>query len=233
MRIFCLWVFLAVSIKGNSQAYSFAQVPFSPRLLTGTLIPLVDDAVSGVVPIGFTFCFWGNEYSQAYVGSNGWVGFTAGQPIAFTPFAIPTTNPFIPRNCIMGAFHDMNPGIAGAPPTPTQYVYYRTEGIAPFRRFVVSWANVPMYQCIALRAQQQIVLHETSNVIENTIYFKPICAAWVNGRAIQGLHNANATQAIVIPGRNATTWSVTANNPETYIYVPFECCNLHGDIFGN
>lgn len=225
LTCFCFFIFVKAQ-------YTFQNVAHSIRPYNGTLIPLVDDAVSGVIPIGFQFCFWGVPYTQAYVGSNGWVGFTVGQPIAFTPFAIPTTNPFIPRNCIMGVFHDMNPGIAGAmPPTPIQYVYYRTEGVAPFRRFVVSWVNVPMYQCIALRAEQQIVLHETTNIIENSIVRKPVCAAWVNGRAIHGLHNANATQAVVIPGRNATTWALPT--PETWIFTPTLCCFLDGEIIGN
>lgn len=217
-----------------AQPYVVQQIPSYVRSPSGTLINFVDDAVSGAVPIGFEFCFWGVPYTNAYVGSNGFVSFSNGQPIAFTPFPIPTGNPFIPKNCIMGPFHDLNPGIAGAnPPTPIQYVYYRTEGTAPFRRFVVTWVNVPMFQCIALRSEQQIVLHESTNVIENTIVKKAVCAAWVNGRAIHGLHDAAGANAVIVGTRNATTWAVPASMPETWLFIPTLCCFLDGEIDGN
>ena len=216
MRV--LLLFLLFPILCFSQ-YNVQSVPFSPQLENGTSLPMVDDDVSGVIPIGFVFCFCGNSYSQAYIGTNGWVGFSAGQPISFTPFPIPTTNAFVPKNCIMAPFHDMNPGF----PTPLNYIKYYTAGIAPFRRFVVTWDSIPMYQCTILRAKQQVVLYETTNVIETTIFRKPVCPIWVNGRAIHGLHNFNGTQAIIVGTRNATVWGTTMMN-ETTRFVPNDPC---------
>jgi hypothetical protein len=127
----------------------------------------------------------------------------------------------------MGPWYDLNPGIAGAnPPTPIQYIYYQTYGVAPNRYLVVSWNNSPLYQCIALRGTQQIILFE-NGLIENNILQKRICAIWANGTATQGLHNINGTQAIVVLGRNSTQWTVLPSQPETWRYTPdFNCCPI-------
>lgn len=210
-----------------SQTYTVNQIPYSSKPLTGTLVNAIDDATYGPFPIGFQFCFWGNPYTQFYIGSNGWVGFSAGQSPSFTSFLIPNTLANVPKNCIMGPWYDLNPGIAGAnPPTPIQYIYYQTYGVAPNRYLVVTWNNSPLYQCIALRGTQQIILFE-NGLIENNILQKRICVIWANGTATQGLHNINGTQAIVVTGRNSTQWSVLSSQPETWRYTPnFNCCPI-------
>ena len=203
----------------SSQSYTLSQITYNSRPLTGTLVNLVDDSVSPPVSIGFSFCFYGTLYTQAYIGSNGWLGFSAGQSPSFTSFSIPNGAPNVPKNCIMGPWYDINTGIAGAnPPTPIAYVYYYTAGVAPYRHFVVSWVNAPLYQCIALRATQQIVIYETTGVIENSVIQKRVCMPWANGTATQGLHNSFGTTAITAPGRNSSVWTV--NIPETWRYTP-------------
>lgn len=234
MKLLSAIFVVAMSVKAFGQAYSFSQVPFDTLPLPqGTLVAYIDDQVKGAFPIGFDFCFWGLQYNQVWIGSNGWVGFSAGQPFAFTPFAIPTVNAFIPKNCIMGPFHDINPGVSGTSPNPFEYVYYRTEGVAPFRRFIVSWHKAPMYTCTALLASQQIIIYETTNVIRSSIIRKPICAIWVNGRAIHGLHNANGTSAVVVAGRNSTAWGGNNWIPETWEFYPDLCCPIEGEIILN
>lgn len=226
-----LLIFLLVTNFVYSQLYTVNQIAYTPRPLTGTLVPAVDDAVYGPFNIGFTFCFWGNPYTQCYIGTNGWLGFSPGQPIAFTSQSLPSTNFLVPKNCIMGPWYDLNPGIAGAmPPTPIQYIYYQVYGSAPNRYFVVSWNNSPLYQCIALRGTQQIVIYEDGR-IHNSIMDKRVCAAWAGGTATQGLHNINGTQAIVVPGRNSTQWTVPVSQPQTWEYIPnitifVPCCTI-------
>ena len=229
MRLIIIFLLLFNLLK--AQAYNVSQIPYTPRPLTGTLVTSVDDAVYGPFNIGFTFCYWGNQYTQMYIGSNGWVGFSPGQPIAFTSQSIPSTNMFVPRNCIMGPWYDLNPGIAGAmPPTPIQYIYYQMYGISPNRFMVVSWNNSPLYQCISLRGTQQIILFEDGR-IQNNILEKRVCAAWAGGTATQGLHNISGTQAIVVPGRNSSQWTVLPSQPQTWEYSPnypifVPCCPM-------
>lgn len=218
-NIFTL-LFLVVINLVYSQPYTVNQIPYSPKPLTGILVPAIDDAVYGPFNIGFNFCFWGNMYTQFYIGTNGWLGFSGGQPIAFTSQSIPSTNFLVPRNCIMGPWYDLNPGIAGGNPvTPIQYIYYQTYGTSPNRYTVVSWNNSPLFQCTALRGTQQIVIYE-NNKIHNSIMDKRTCASWASGTATQGLHNITGTQAVTVTGRNSTQWNVPTFAPETWEYSP-------------
>ena len=189
----------------GTTAYTVANVPFAPYPMpTGTWVTMVDDTIRGPLPIGFQFCFFGNNYSQFYLGSNGWIGFSPGQTRAFTANSIPNTGMFVPRNCIMGPWMDWHPGVGTGP-----YIRYATQGTAPFRRLVVQWTNCPLYQCTGLNGTFQIVIHESTNIIENFITNKPICMAWAGGTATQGLHNQTGTVAVAVPGRNAAQWTAT------------------------
>jgi hypothetical protein len=214
--ILCL---LLLSQFAFAQAYSISQVAASSEPMGGSYVLMPDDAVSPQLSIGFTFCYWGNSYTSFYIGTNGWIGFSSGQPIAFTPFAIPTVSPFVPKNCIMSPFHDLHPGY----PSQLNYISYYTTGIAPFRRLVVSWNDVPMYQCTASKSTQQIVIYETTNIIRTNIIVKRTCFAWVNGYAIHGLNNITGTQSITVTGRNATVWGSPWIAPESWMFTPTSC----------
>jgi len=239
-----LFLFLLITNLVYGQAYIISQIGYSPKPLTGTLVPAVDDAVYGPFPIGFQFCYWGDPYTQFYIGSNGWVGFTVPQSASFTSQLIPSTNFLVPKNCIMGPWYDLNPGIAGSnPPSPIQYIYYQLYGVSPNRHLVVSWNNSPLYQCTGLRGTQQIILYE-NGIIENNIQQKRVCFTWANGTATQGLHNINGTQSVVVTGRNSTQWAVLSTQPESWRYTPnfpivYPCCpqppnnNLINEILHN
>jgi hypothetical protein len=59
-------------------------------------------------------------------------------------------------------------------------------------------------------ATHQIVLYETTNIIEIYIQNKPLCIFWNSGAAIEGIQNSTGTQAYVVPGRNyPTQWTAT------------------------
>jgi gliding motility-associated-like protein len=194
----------------GTTSYAVGDVPFSPYAIPGGIsLQMNDDTIIGPLPIGFQFCFFGNTYTQFYLGSNGWIGFSPGQTRSFVamsvPYALPSPpNPGVPRNCIMGPWMDFNPQIAGGP-----YIRYQTQGTAPYRRLVVQWTNCPLYLCTALRATLQIVIFESTNIIENYITNKPTCNAWAGGTATQALHNQMGTVAVAVPGRNASVWTAT------------------------
>ena len=123
-------------------SYAISSVPYAPDPYTsGTAVTLTDDSQTGLLPIGFTFCFYGNSYTQFIIGSNNWIGFQAGETSTWVTAPIPNTSSLIaPRNTIMGAWQDINPGIGGT-------VKYALYGVAPFRRLSVSWRNVPTFSC--------------------------------------------------------------------------------------
>jgi gliding motility-associated-like protein len=190
--------------------YGVANIPYTVQTNTGAQLSMSDDSQQGPFNIGFTFCFFGQTYTQFWVGSNGWISFSAGQPTTFTSATIPSGIATVPKNCIMGPWQDWHPGVGGQ-------IRYQIQGTAPCRKLVVSWTNVPMFSCTNLQGTFHIVIYESTNIIENYIQNKPNCLAWAGGTAVQGLHNAAGTVGIIVPGRNSTQW--TANN-DAWRYTP-------------
>ena len=65
----------------GTSSYTFETFPYAPETYAGTSPNqaggggLTDDSYSTAVPLGFSFCFLDNTYTQCYIGSNGWVSF--------------------------------------------------------------------------------------------------------------------------------------------------------------
>lgn len=64
--------------------------------VAGGIIPIssgitVDDGWSGVIPIGFTFNFYGTPYTQCVIGSNGCLGFNLASAGAYCTWPIGAT----------------------------------------------------------------------------------------------------------------------------------------------
>lgn len=195
--------------------YVVQSIPYSPYPFNGgtSIIANQDDVWSPVLNLGFPFCFYGNSYTQSVVGSNGVITFDLGQANGYCAWpisqGIPGNIDFL--NSIMGPVHDIDPGVSGS-------IRWSQYGVAPCRVFVVSFTNIPMFDCNNLIATQQIALYETTNIIEVYIQNKPVCSTWNAGAAIEGIQNAAGTQAVVVPGRNYPgTW--TAAN-DAYRFVP-------------
>ena len=184
-------------------AYTQSVIPYAPGPFTGgTTVSLSDDTQSGSIPITFPFCFFGISYTNCIIGSNNWLGFVAGQTSTWVTVPIPSNTGNAPRGTIMGPWQDINPGIGGT-------VRYYTTGVAPFRRFVLAYQNVPMFSCTNQAYTSQIIIYETTNVIETHIQNKPICTTWNSGNAVHGLHHPNGTVADVVAGRNNSQWTTS------------------------
>jgi len=184
--------------------YNVSNIPYVAKINNGTSLFMADDSQQGPFNIGFNFCFFGQTYTQFYIGSNGWISFSGGQPTTFTTQTIPTGNALVPKNCIMGPWQDWHPGIGGQ-------IKYQTTGVAPCRKLTVSWINMPMFSCTGNQGTFHIVIYESSNYIENHIQNKPACLQWQGGTATQGIHNNTGTIGITVPGRNSSAW-VTTND---------------------
>ncbi len=204
----------------GSDTYTFQSIAYNPQPFAGTSLTMGDDVISSVLPIGFTFCFFGTPYTNCYIGSNGWVGFTYNN--AWTTFItapIPSTQNAVPKNCIMGPWSDWYPPGGGT-------IKYQTTGTAPNRRFVATWQSVPLYPANGCPTGTfQIVLNETTNTVENYIQSKPICNQynWTL-YATQGVHNLAGTVGYTVPGRNNTNWTVTT--PEGNLFQPTGAPNV-------
>lgn len=177
-----------------------------------TQIPqLSDDSYSGLIPIGFTFNFYGANYTQCVIGSNGLVSFNASNANGGCPWSLTgmgtlpsTTNLATTRNSAMLFYSDINPSQA-----PIGPIKYQTIGTAPNRKFVVLFESVNAFSCQNTCYYGALIFYETSNMIDMMIGQKPSCTSWNGGLAIQGVHNPSGNAATITPGRNNTAW--TAN----------------------
>ena len=198
----------STSVQSSTDSYQVTNIPFAPENTIGSsVITLMDDDVQGPFSIGFTFQFYGNDYTDFYVGSNGWIGFSAGQPTSYFASPIPdSTSITIPRDCIMLTWEDLNPSVGGQ-------VLYQTIGTYPNRKMTLTFDNIPYYgNPIGVGPIiSQIVLYEGSNVIDNHVTDKPLHT----NPSIQGIHNLSGAVATVVPGRNAAVWS-TSNESVRY-----------------
>lgn len=199
----------------GANAYTIATVPYAPDPYNvGTAIALADDQWSPVIALPFPFCFYGTTYNQCLIGSNGLLSFNIGTPSGYCPWPIPATNApsgtYGWSNGIGGPWQDLYPPGGGT-------IRYTTYGTAPCRRFVVSWNQLPMYSCTSTLLTQQITLYETTNVIDNYIQVRSNCG-WNSGRAVQCVMNNGGTQAVVVPGRNATNAGWTTTNDAKRYY---------------
>ncbi|MCX6257653.1 MAG: SprB repeat-containing protein [Bacteroidia bacterium] len=194
-----------------STEYEIESIPFAPEPITGTDAGVtIDDEVYGPFPIGFAFNFFENIYLQFYIGSNGWVGFSGAPGIEdpeFDPWSttsIPGTGNGTPKNCIFGPWEDW---YAAAQPNPGHYIRYQVYGSEPYRRLVVTFDSIPMFDCTSSFGSFQIVLYEGTNIIDNHLTFIPSCPAWNSGHGVQGLQNEAGDLAYTVPGRNNTDWT--------------------------
>jgi gliding motility-associated-like protein len=203
----------------QTTAYGVAQIPYVPYSYTlgNAIIVNTDDIWSGVLPIPFNFCYFGNVYNQCIVGANGAISFNTGNANLGNTWPIgapiPSPTPTDMLNSIMAPWHDIDPSVNQS--GQTKSIKWQIFGTAPCRTFVVSWFNIPMFgsscnQNVSLNATQQIVLYETTNIIETYIAQKRTCTSWNSGAAIHGIQNATGTVAYVVPGRNfPTQWAAT------------------------
>lgn len=128
----------------------------------------MDDGGWGGIPIGFTYNYFGTNYTTIAVGTNGTLMFgtvpgyttTAGHlgqyNFTTTPVAFPNTGN--PGNVIAMVAQDNHPGNGGS-------IRYWTEGYAPNRRFVVAYINVPEYSGGGTTTSQ-VILYETTGLVE-------------------------------------------------------------------
>jgi len=204
-----------------------------------------DDVFSNIINLPFTFCFYGSNYNQISIGSNGVFTFdvaaNAGKEESYVlnyarpefdtlPYAGGTADDkqtfYAPRASIFLGYYDMDPTPSQSP--PERKIEWRLEGNAPCRKLVISYYHVAYYHggnassCTNLNCTMQAVLYEGTGLIDVFYERKPSCKSWYDGRAIAGLQNWDQDEYVALPNgkagdKNGTVW--TAIN-EGYRYIP-------------
>jgi hypothetical protein len=205
-----VFVFSLFGTAQNPQSnYAVTSIPFQPYTGLMPVLSANDDQNSAIINIPFSIDFYGSIFNQVVISTNGYIGFNTNLAGQFSPWAIsatpiPATN-FPVKLAVLGCYHDMNNSVI-----PSGSITYGSYGTAPYRKFVVYFNSIPQFSCGAsTRSSFQMILHETSNIIDVQLIDKPVCNNWNGGRAVTGLINIDGTQAVTPPGRNVGAWSAS------------------------
>ncbi|MEO0403616.1 MAG: hypothetical protein AAF193_01970, partial [Bacteroidota bacterium] len=198
---------------GETTTYTLEGIPYDPPFPLNdgaSLFIGIDDSWSGLLPIPFPFCFFGDVYEDVVVGSNGVLTFNEDDANGYCPWNFDETapDPNLITNAIFAPYMDIDPSDCGQ-------VRWTVLGSPPCRAFVVNYDAVCLFSCGGT-VSSQIVLYEGTNVIDIYIQNKPTCT-WNDGASLIGIQNALGTLAYVPAGRNTGNWS--ANN-EAYRFTP-------------
>jgi gliding motility-associated-like protein len=205
----------------QTTSYEVTSIPFVQPFpsLGGTEMTVdQDDIWSPKVNLPFEFCFMGDVYSSAQVGSNGIVSFNATNPAgggsgwSFNQ-TIPDTS-FPQLNAIYGVYQDTNPN-----PNNNSWdnpnINYQVLGNYPCRAFIVSFNELAQFNCSTDSAEDQligaqssqIVIYEITNIIEVYVKRRVPCTSWQGGVGLIGVQNFDGTVGFTPPNRNTGAWS--------------------------
>lgn len=223
----------SVSLTASATPVSYtttaiANNPYDPTLFAGNLLvdqlgvynggtPYIepvsfgnlDDGRWDNISLPFTFRFYGNTFNSVNISTNGWVGLGSTNSTA-TGLGVALPNAAAPNNVIHGITCDLT--FAGA--TNAAVLQYFTAGSAPNRQFVIDYSNLKFLSGGTTTANVQIILYETTNVIE--IHTTSCTNTTIN--KAQGIENSTGTVASVATGRNNTAnWT---GIPNAYRFTP-------------
>ncbi|QAA82583.1 gliding motility-associated C-terminal domain-containing protein [Aequorivita sp. H23M31] len=205
---------------GDTSTYSVSSIPYDPPFpfMGGTPVAVnIDDRWSPMITLPFEFCFYGQVYTQMVIGSNGVVSFDLTQNPPNTrcewSFDQSIPNPILFHAAIFGPYMDIYPSTGDE-----GKINWTVFGEAPDRTMVVNFNDIKYFSCTNLKLTSQIVMYETTNVVE--IYIKDRsagCPNWNDGNAVVGIQNQDGTIGESAPGRNTGNWSATY---EAWRYTP-------------
>ena len=169
------------------------------------------------VPIPFTFNYAGAGRNTVFIGTNGFLTFSAGSN-TFANAALFTNT--IPADAIMPYWDDMFVPSGGT-------ITYGTAGAAPNRQFIVTWTGVPHFDDRTASCTFQVVLGE-----DQTIRFRYSSAnVRCNGGPQPASANIGATTGIQ---ENAATFIQrsfnTAITTQDVLYSPFPSLSVQKTV---
>lgn len=224
---------------GDTETYSVSSIPYAPPFpfTGGTPVSVnIDDRWSNAITLPFEFCFYGQVYTQMVIGSNAVVSFDLAQnpPNSYCSWSfdelIPNPNLF--HAAIFGPYMDTNPAVAGS-----GTINWTVFGTAPDRTMVVNFPEIPYFSCTSSKLTSQIVMYETTNVIEIYVGNRPGGCTWNDGNAVIGIQNQTGLIGESAPGRNTGNWSATNEawrfTPNGEPNVVFSWLDADGNVIGN
>ena len=214
--------------SGCFRPYIDPGIPGNPTSIT------LDDRYSQVIDLGYTFNFYGSNFTQLIASGNGYLSFNTALANTFshwsqTPGNVPNTG--YDGGLAMGVFHDIDPSVTTS---PNRRIKYDIVGSAPHRKFILSFYKIPLFSsaCNSLiENTHQIVLYEGLNIVEIFVNSVQQCPSWNQGRKMIGLQSLDKTKGIMAPGRTSTgpAWGSVDMN-ESWRFVPLDGPTLYRGV---
>jgi hypothetical protein len=173
------------------------RIPFAPEAEpTAHRLQLEDDQVSGPLPIGFEFEFFGQRYTEFRLSSNGFITFDDNENTGCCSGGIIPSDDGL-NNLIALAWTDLYAPGGGR-------IAYEVRGSGNKRRLVISFAGVPWFPETGVpRVTSQLILYEHKGTIEIHTTHQDAGTIYT-----QGVENADGTVAAAIAGRVAADYGL-------------------------
>ncbi len=131
--------------------YSWYAIDTTQTLHVGTPLDYGDDQ-TGTFTLPFTFRYYGVNYTQISICSNGWIALGSTTSTDYTNTGIPNVDG--PPAMVAALWDDLYPGTAGEPAC----LYYYND--ATNHRFVVEWFKVPHISYPLTQETFEIILYD-------------------------------------------------------------------------
>lgn len=169
------------SNEPGGPAFSWTDISSTGNVAVFTAVSTYSEKDEGIsqVPIGFSFDFYGNTYTSAYISSNGFVSFTSFSGGTWTNQNLPTSS--VPNDLIAPFWDDLDGSSQGG-------VYYLTSG----NEFIIQFDNWPIYSSTAGNTFQVVL---SSN---GTIKFQYQNITSTSNASSVGIENSNGTDGLSV-----------------------------------
>ena len=183
---------LNFSLAARSDSFGYTCAIEGAGYVQGTTaVPLTGDDASATVALPFAFPFYGTNYSQAFVSSNGNLNFL-GAATAFSNTTIPS--PGTPNAAVYAFWDDLLLDASSG-------VFTGTAGTAPNRSFLVEWRNAAFFGATG-RIDAEIELYESGQV---ALRYRNLDGAVEQGNsATVGIEDAAGTVALQYSANTAS-----------------------------
>lgn len=148
---------------------------------SGSTVSLGDDAYSAALNLGFTFNFYGVDYTSVKICSNGFLSFTS-TVTAYTNGNIPDTA--TPNDVLALFWDDMNPTAGGS-------IYYYADSANG--RFIVSYIGIPHYSTTSYNTAQ-VIIYSSGKIVYQ---YQEVGASTVSTCTV-GIENVDGTDGLLV-----------------------------------
>jgi len=168
LAVFCMFVIPVSATTGGPDGFGYTFIdsnsPGGPAYSwieisgTGTqILPNVDDASAVNIPLGFVFNYYGTNYNQLSISTNGLILSTGSGPFTNEPIGSSTIHGFI------APYWD---DLVTSDSRSADAIYYTTDGAQPNRRFIVEWKDNYHFSTGTSGITFEAIIYEETNNIK-------------------------------------------------------------------